>query len=205
VDKKINFLWIPSHCNIVGNEEADKEAKKAAEEGETLPLPIPYTDLHPLLHRKQVANWRTHWDESWETIRNKTTLRGPLVTPWYRKVVQQFPLNPFLPWYSKQYYTREFITIITRLRIGHGNYSDHLHIINLKEDNLCECGSEGTLDYIFFNCHLHEEATAQLNLAIENLDLTIDNPRSLTHLLRLNTKQIHDLLVNFIKHDDITI
>jgi hypothetical protein len=108
-------------------------------------------------------------------------------------------------WYCKQYYTREYITIITRLRIGHGNYPDHLHILILKEDNLCECGSEGTLDHIFFNCHLHEEATAQLNLAIENLDLTIDNPRSLTHLLRLNTKQIHDLLVNFIKQDDITI
>jgi ribonuclease HI len=149
VGKRINFLWIPSHCNIVGNEEADKEAKKAADEGETLPLPIPYTDLHPLLHKKQVANWRTHWDETWETIRNKTSLRGPLVTPWYRKVVQQFPLNPFLPWYCKQYYTREYITIITRLRIGHGNYPDHLHIINLKEDNLCECGSEGTLDHIF--------------------------------------------------------
>jgi hypothetical protein len=84
-------------------------------------------------------------------------------------------------------------------------YLDHLHILNLKEDNFCECGDEGKLDHIFFKCHLHEEATAQFNLALENLDLNIDNPRSLSQLLQPASKQIHDLLVNFIKHDDITI
>jgi ribonuclease HI len=45
----VSFILIPSHCNIQGNEEVDQEAKTAAEEGEILPIPILYTDLHPFL------------------------------------------------------------------------------------------------------------------------------------------------------------
>jgi ribonuclease HI len=43
--KTIKIVWTPSHCNIKGNEETDQEAKVAAEKGELLSIPIPFTDL----------------------------------------------------------------------------------------------------------------------------------------------------------------
>jgi ribonuclease HI len=58
-DKSVTFIWIPSHCNIPGNEAVDEAAKSAAETGELLPLPIPYTDLKPLLHKKHLKLART--------------------------------------------------------------------------------------------------------------------------------------------------
>jgi ribonuclease HI len=203
--KKVILLWIPSHCNISGNEEVDEEAKKAAEQGINLPVPIPHTDLHPILARKQLKDWEDHWNNSWEYIRNNTSLRGPNITPWYRKVVPQFPKKPFTPWYKKQYFSREYITALTRLRTGHGTYPEHLHILKIQEDNQCECGSIGTLEHIFFQCPIHEDATAQLNIALDNLDQNIEYPRSLVQLLKLNSKDVNDLLVQFLRHENILI
>jgi hypothetical protein len=198
---KTFWIWIW----IKGNEEADQEAKIAAEEGELLSIPIPFTDLYQILDKRQLTKWEEHWNQSWESIRVNTSLRGPHVTPWYRKVVAEFPKNPCKPWYCKQFFDREYITYITRLRIGHGNYPEHLHVLGIQDNNLCECGQQGTLNHIFFNCPIHEEATAQLNLAIDNLTLNIEDPRSLTELLKINKKQIHDLLVQFLKHENILI
>lgn len=204
-NKEVHFIWIPSHSNIQGNEEVDREAKLAGEEGEILPLPIPYTDLHPILKKIQLRKWEDNWNQSWEHIRTHTSLRGPQHTPWYRKVVVNFPKNPFTPWYLKQYYDREYITFITRLRIGHCNFPEHLHILGMQENNLCECVNTGTLNHIFFQCPIHEDATAQLIIALENLNLTIEGPRNLQNLLQLNKKQVHDLLVEFLKHEKISI
>jgi ribonuclease HI len=205
--KTIKIVWTPSHCNIKGNEETDQEAKVAAEEGELLSIPIPFTDLYRILNKSQLIKWEEHWNQSWESIRVKTSLRGPQVIPWYRKVVAEFPKNPFKPWYCKQFFDREYTTYITRLRIGHGSYPEHLRVLGIQDNNLCECGQQGTLDHIFFNCPIHEEVTvtAQLNIAIDNLNLKLEDPRSLTELLTVNKKQIHDLLVQFIKHENILI
>jgi hypothetical protein len=201
----VNLIWIPSHCNINFNEAADQEARLAVKEGEPLPVPLPPREIFHHLHQKQIIHWRTHWEENWEKNCTTTSLRGPLVIPWYKKVSPNFPLNTFTPWFCKQYFARDYITLLTRLRIGHGNFPDHLHIINLRENNLCECGSIGFLDHIFFECIIHVNASAQLNLAIDLLDIRIDNPKTLTQLLQLQNKKIHDLLIQCLKNEQITL
>jgi hypothetical protein len=95
--------------------------------------------------------------------------------------------------------------LITRLRIGHGTYPEHFHILKTQENNQCDCGDPGTLDHIFFQCPLHEDATAQLIIALENIEPPIEQLRTPIQLLKLNTKTINDFSVQFLKHENIKI
>jgi hypothetical protein len=70
----------------------------------------------------------------------------------------------------------------------------------MQENNLCECGTTGTLNHIFFQCPIHEDATAQLIIALDNLNLNIDGPVNLQKLLQLNKNQVQDQnLVSFVQ------
>jgi len=55
----IIFCWLPSRVGITGNEKAGKAAKSALNEP-ILRIPIPYTDLKPIInkyiHKKVAAN-----------------------------------------------------------------------------------------------------------------------------------------------------
>ena len=47
--KTIKFCWVPSHCDIPGNEEADRAANRARGRDEPVHYRLPYTDLYPLV------------------------------------------------------------------------------------------------------------------------------------------------------------
>ena len=61
------LLWVPGHCNIVGNEQADQLAKQAAGTDFTGPEPavgLPIDSVRLLVHRwaikEQVKLWQQH-------------------------------------------------------------------------------------------------------------------------------------------------
>ena len=72
---KVNFVWVPGHEDIDGNEKADEEAKQAVELGSS-----PWWNLPAFLHRKELPisisatrqvlksnikkRWRTEWKVS---------------------------------------------------------------------------------------------------------------------------------------------
>ena len=60
-DYDITFVWIPSHVGIRGNEIVDSLAR-AAVEGETSSVRLPYTDLKPKVNKYVKKQWQEEWD-----------------------------------------------------------------------------------------------------------------------------------------------
>ena len=62
---KINFCWVPAHCNILGNEQADKLAKEAAsntaDHRTASIMPIPHTDMTAVIKTVVKKSWQSFW------------------------------------------------------------------------------------------------------------------------------------------------
>ena len=146
---KITFCWIPSHCNIAGNELADKQALKASKK--QLPpaietdLPIPAKDLN-----------------SYITEQGKTWLQNK----WDRDCYDKNNIENKLHFIDKNIGARAFQTFATRLeeikynriRLGHTRLTNS-HLPGAKEPPSCEfCNEPITIKHIFSICPLHAEA-----------------------------------------------
>jgi len=56
----IIFCWLPSHIGISGNEKADEAAISALNKP-ILRIPIPYTDLKPIINKYVHDKWQQMW------------------------------------------------------------------------------------------------------------------------------------------------
>jgi len=72
------FWWLPSHVGITGNEKADKAAESALKEP-ILRIPIPYTDLKPIINKYIHNKWQQTWNSQTQN-----------------KLYQIYPTLPFL-------------------------------------------------------------------------------------------------------------
>ncbi|KAF4514170.1 UNVERIFIED_CONTAM: hypothetical protein B566_EDAN019322 [Ephemera danica] len=138
-NKSVIFIWIPAHCGIQGNETADQMAKSSAINGPVLQIPIPHTDIVPIIFQLQTKDWENHWESSWNEIDQNRT--NPAEPSWYHTLVPRFPPNPYKPWFSKSKINRSIIFHITRLRIGHWAFPHLLHRLRMIQSNRCDCGS----------------------------------------------------------------
>jgi len=84
----VRLLWVPGHCNIVGNEQADQLAKQAAGTDFTGPEPavgLPIDSVRLLVHRwaikEQVKLWQQH----------PGCRQGKLLLQRYNSVLQGMP------------------------------------------------------------------------------------------------------------------
>ncbi|KAL4149453.1 hypothetical protein QTP88_003403 [Uroleucon formosanum] len=59
----IQFLWIPSHIGIHGNEVADRLAKSTAITILPSPDQLPWTDFTPLLRHHILSLWSNQWNK----------------------------------------------------------------------------------------------------------------------------------------------
>ncbi|GBN65964.1 hypothetical protein AVEN_167864-1, partial [Araneus ventricosus] len=118
----IRVSWIKLHAGYIGNEEADRLAKEAAETENfpETPLELPKSFIKTFLRQKMLASWQMAWDDG-DT--------GRLI----HNIISKDCLDS-INW------TRNEVLFFT----GHGSFPSFLQRFNLAETSFCSCGGIGT-------------------------------------------------------------
>jgi len=126
--------WTLGHVNIVGNERADEEAKKAAENGSSPKNRLPRSLQKPLPKSKSAV---------WQTYHRKlkcTAIKQWQQSPCYHHMKA---IDPTLPSSAFCKFTAELsrkqAALLIQLRSGHVSLAKHLHHIGKTESPVCPC------------------------------------------------------------------
>ena len=172
-DVYVSFEWIPSHCDIRGNEIVDQAAKKGAMK-RFIDIIIPNTRSElatsRLLHYNKL--WQTEWDKS-QHGRFLYALHRNVSKPIYRYGL-----------------SRREECLIQQLRIGKCNLNHYLFQINQHDTGLCEvCQESETIEHFILHCKKYNNERRLLTSRIK-----LNNP-SLKQLLMSNAGLTRELLV----------
>ena len=134
---EIDIKWTTGHAEIKGNEEADRLAKEASKEAESM------TDEDKTVSQakfKQAAKAHslTTWQKQWDVSEKGRFLYGlkPKVT---QKTVFDFP--------NKKLYRQ-----IAQLRIGYVKLNDYMYKVGVSDTRICSCGEIETIEHYLLNC-----------------------------------------------------
>ncbi|KAL1447911.1 hypothetical protein WDU94_005491 [Cyamophila willieti] len=142
----IEFLWIPSHVGIPGNEKADQLAKEALSDNNIAYVnTITIEDKKNTLKKLILSSWNDLWNLQ---IGNKLLEIKSDTKPW---------APPF------EIKRRDQVSI-TRLRIGHTNIT-HSFLMKKEDPPICNrCRCQITVKHILNECPLYSTTRTSLHL-----------------------------------------
>lgn len=129
---QINFMWIPSHFNIRGNETVDQLAKDALTRSLDSEFKFQYTDYKRSIRKYIYDLWNDLWSNNYELKLHQIQNHIP-----HRYIQSQLPTTDLIK--------------LNRLKIGHSLLT-HKHIIEKTSPPECECGQILTIHHIFNQC-----------------------------------------------------
>ena len=183
---QINLWWIPSHTRMVGNDTADRLANEGRKKLDTIDIKLGYSEFVPDV-KKRI--WE-QWVQTWSTNPQQKgklyveSVKIPLHTTWFRDF---------------SHLQRREISMLCRIRSGHCSIPAHLHRLHVKPDSLCECGSQGTLTHVLFECPINSPTSSRLYTSIQRISKT--GPIGLADIIRHTPK----LVASFTEFFAITV
>ncbi|KAL1448588.1 hypothetical protein WDU94_005468 [Cyamophila willieti] len=132
------FIWVPSHVGIAGNEEADKLAKEALNSTHPSINKIPIPDYKALSKKKILSSWNSEWSN----LQNN-------------KLREIKPDNK--AWHPPYEISRRKQVSLSRLRIGHTNLT-HVFLMKREPPPICEiCQCRLTVKHILKDCAKYQQ------------------------------------------------
>ena len=173
----IVFCWLPGHCNITGNEKADKEAKAAVGLTVISPQEIPVSDVKAYIKRemgkKVKQEWTNHLNERGEPPKLKE------VCPDIRGT----PIEASL--------SRKDTMKLVRLRIGHTRLTHSFRLTGEDMPWCIECETPMSVKHILMECG---------NCARERFKFY--DPREVSLRTLLTKKEFINKVLQFLKEID---
>lgn len=187
-DKKVTFVWIPSHVGIPGNEDVDSLAKNALKINNISSLKIPYTDAYSLAN----AALKNH-----QTSILKETFKDKGVFYFNNFFHENFSLKP---WFQSFPDDRALIVSFVRLRANHTSLSQSLFRKNIIENPSCPCGfPEENLFHFFFECPLYHQQRKKLRSCLKKSKIKFNLTSDLINILKNPKLSTFRPIAEFIK------
>ena len=177
ITSQIEFLWVPGHTGIKGNETADRLAKESLLLPARNELHCPLLDILQHIHLRYKELLQFDWDTA----------------PHFHL----HPIKPVLKHYTTSHQnTRLKERVLARLRLGHTNLT-HCHLIERRPPPSCfKCNNNTryTIQHFLIDCpHLHSHRN-NITQYIQKHRLTLD----LATLLGDDHPELIDLLFDFL-------
>ena len=137
---EIQFMWVPAHVGIEGNESVDMLAKEAlVNEDVELDIHISKAEAKSIVWGRVVAEWQQSWDEE---------QKGRHYYQFHSKVNGSRTCRNG---------SRREEVIITRLKLGHSALNKTLQLMGKHPTGLCEnCQEEESAEHAFMHCSLYQ-------------------------------------------------
>ena len=132
----MKFCWVPSHVGVSGNERADAAAKAATRLSHISNLPTHIDDFRNAIRFYRKDHWQAHWTN----LDNNFKLKS---------------IRPSVQSWSLCQVDRRSSIVLTRLRIGHTNYTHRYLMASGAERQAPRCPTcqvEVTVEHILVSC-----------------------------------------------------
>ena len=183
----ISLQWVPSHCDILGNEIADQTANEGHTLGVIDHYPIELEELKVKLKNTFTQQWANLWD-----IQKLICPLGNIKT------------NLGL-WAHTRHRSRPIDVVMTRFRLNHTKLNKHMHMKDLKNTPNCEQCNLNTredVDHVLLHCPKYEENRGILKNKLNDLGVnqfTVANLMGAADVEETSKMKINDEVANFLK------
>ena len=159
IDCNLSLLWVPSHCNIPGNEKADQLANLGTKMSQ-LRVPVSEKIMKARIRR---TKWKISHERVSRIYKNRRKPKIELERKWPRRVR----------------------TLYSRLRTGHSKeLAQYRYLIEKEEAPECACGEEEeTTEHVLCRCPLLQPTREKLQLGVITPDRMVTDPESCRMLL----------------------
>lgn len=131
LDSQVTILWVPSHCGVEGNEEADRLAELGTKLDQS-EIPVTQAISNAKIRR---GKWKVVHERAKRIFQDKRKPNLKVEKLWPRRVQSLF----------------------SRLRSGHAKeLRQYLYKIDVEDDPFCICGEEESIEHVLCECPLLE-------------------------------------------------